>query len=95
MKPLCAYCQSYARWRMAEESLAKMRELDPVTFGLMVKTRNGVAVQNPLVLTAVRAAADMVRYASEFGFTPAARARIAAGFAGGEAPSKFDGLLAG
>jgi len=41
------------------------------------------------------AAADMVRYASEFGMTPVARARLAAG-PHGEPPGggKFDGLLA-
>jgi phage terminase small subunit len=40
------------------------------------------------------AAADMVRYAGEFGLTPVARARIAQGIHRQE-PSKFDGLLAG
>jgi phage terminase small subunit len=35
--------------------------------------------QNPLVRIAGRAAADMVKYPSQFGFTPVACARIAAG----------------
>jgi phage terminase small subunit len=39
------------------------------------------------------AAADMVRYAGEFGLSPVARARITQGFHRQE-PSKFDGLLA-
>jgi hypothetical protein len=36
----------------------------------------------------------MVRYASEFGMSPAARARIAAGAGFEPPPGKFDGLLA-
>jgi hypothetical protein len=40
-------------------------------------------------------AADMVRYAGEFGFSPAARARIAAGPGSVQPASKFDGLFGG
>jgi P27 family predicted phage terminase small subunit len=93
--PLAAYCQAYARWRTAEVSLEKMAERDLLTSGLMIKTANGNAIQNPLVHTANKAASDMVRYATEFGFTPAARARIAAGNAGNSGQSKFAGLIGG
>jgi P27 family predicted phage terminase small subunit len=95
--PFAAYCQAYMYWRTAAEALAAMASRDPVTNGLMVRGSAGSAMQNPLVHIARKAASDMVRYASEFGFTPAARARIAAGpFSdpcgrGG----KFDGLLGG
>jgi phage terminase small subunit len=51
-------------------------------------------MQNPLVLTARQAANDMVRYASEFGMTAAARARIGAGVYDGPDGGKFAGLLA-
>ena len=44
----------------------------------MIKTSNSNAIQNPLVGTANKAAADMVRYAAEFGMTPSARSRITA-----------------
>jgi len=37
----------------------------------------------------------MVRYAGEFGFSPAARARIAAGPGSTQPASKFDGLFGG
>lgn len=92
--PLAAYCQAYATWRTAVETVNGMAERDPTTRGLMIKGKTGAAIQNPLVLTARQAANDMVRYAAEFGFTPAARSRIASadsreGFVG-----KFDGLLA-
>jgi P27 family predicted phage terminase small subunit len=96
--PLSAYCVAYQHWREAEEALARMRERDAQTSGLLIKTSSGDAAQNPLLGISRRAAGDMVRYASEFGFSPAARARISAGV-GYEPPSggggKFDGLIAG
>ena len=73
---LAAYCQAYGRWVQAERALAKMAESDGVTKGLLVKTRNGNAIQNPLVGTANKAMADMMRYAAEFGMTPSARSRL-------------------
>ena len=54
-----------------------MAERDQLTSGLMIKTTNGNAVQNPLVGTANKAMGDMVRYAAEFGMTPSARSRVA------------------
>ncbi len=75
---LAAYCQAFGRWQQAEEALTKMAERDQVTRGIMIKTTNGNAVQNPLVGTANKAMADMVRYAAEFGMTPSARSRIKA-----------------
>jgi phage terminase small subunit len=67
---------------------------DQVTHGLLVKGSDGVTA-NPLVGIAHRAAADMVRYAGEFGMSPSARARIAAGPFESQTPSKFAGLLGG
>jgi P27 family predicted phage terminase small subunit len=75
---LAAYTQAYGRWVQAERAIAKMAEKDQLTGGLMIKTSNGNAVQNPLVGTANKAAADMMRYAAEFGMTPSARSRISA-----------------
>lgn len=75
---LAAYCQAYGRWVRAEESLARMAERDPVTNGLMIKTQSGNAIQNPLVGSANKAMADMMKYAAEFGMTPSARSRITA-----------------
>lgn len=88
---LAAYCQAYGRWVQAERGIRKMAEKDPLTGGMMIKTTNGNAVQNPLVGIANKAMSDVVRYAAEFGMTPSARARLAIG---SEPPkSKFDGLL--
>jgi len=75
---LGAYAQAYGRWAQAERAIAKMAQKDHLTGGLMIKTSNGNAIQNPLVGTANKAAADMMRYAAEFGMTPSARSRIAA-----------------
>jgi P27 family predicted phage terminase small subunit len=92
LRPFSAYCQAYGRWVTAERAIARMAEKDLLTSGLMIKTLNGNAIQNPLVGTAHKAAYDMVRYADEFGLTPAARTRIAQGTFT-QAVSKFDGLL--
>ena len=95
INPLAAYCMAYARWRTAEEAVARIAANDPLMSGLVVRAKNGTPMQNPLVLTANKAAHDMVRYAGEFGLTPAARSRIAAGIHTESKASKFDGLLAG
>lgn len=76
--PLAAYCQAYGRWAQAERALARMAENDKAMNGLLIKTTNGNAIQNPLVGIANKAAADMVRYAAEFGMTPSARSRTQA-----------------
>lgn len=86
---LAAYCQAYGRWRAAELALARMAARDAVTEGLMIKTQSGNLIQNPLVGTANKAMADMVRYAAEFGLTPAARARVAGLGDGGDEPNEW------
>jgi P27 family predicted phage terminase small subunit len=83
---LSAYCSSYAMWRQASEQLTREN--------LLSETRDGRPCRNPLIKIIADAAADMVRYAGEFGLTPVARTRIAAGVRA-EEPSKFAGLLAG
>lgn len=91
------YCAAYSRWRNAEEAFQTMARNDRVMRGLVIKKSgpNGGAVENPLAYASRRAAQEMLRFASEFGFTPAARARIAAGLsAGPTTASKFGDLLA-
>jgi P27 family predicted phage terminase small subunit len=90
---LAAYCSAYGHWRQASESLARMAANDPVTNGQLVRTKYGDAIANPLISIARKHAADMVRYAGEFGLTPIARARLGAAGYGPSAPSKFSGLL--
>ena len=90
---LAAYCHAFGQWRMAAESLAKMQANDPIMNGMIIKTKYGDAAMNPLVSIARKHAADVIRYASEFGLTPVARTRLAAGGFGPSIPGKFDGLL--
>jgi P27 family predicted phage terminase small subunit len=92
--PLAAYCRAYHTWRTAVEALHEMAKRDPLTHALIVKSRAGAAMQNPLVLTARQAANDMLSFAAEFGMTPVARARIAAGVYNSPGGGKFDGLIA-
>jgi P27 family predicted phage terminase small subunit len=88
-----AYCHAYGQWRMASEALARMQANDPILNGMLVKTKYGDAAMNPLVSIARKHAGDVIRYASEFGLTPVARARLASGGYGPPVPGKFDGLL--
>ena len=92
--PLAAYCYAYGQWRMAAEALARMAANDPIMNGQIIKTKYGDAAANPLVSIARKHAGDMVRFAAEFGLTPAARTHISAG-SGDNSQSKFAGLLAG
>src|SRR5262245_19090788 len=80
-----AYCVSYGRWRAAEELLAG----EP----LVASGYEGNPIQNPLVRIASQAARDLLRIGVEFGLTPSARARVAAGMPP-RPPSKFGDLLA-
>ena len=90
--PLAAYCVCYQRWRQAEERLGELASEQPESRGLLVKVKEGHSRRSPLVQIAASAAADMLRYASEFGMTPAARTRISAGV-GREPAGKFDGRI--
>jgi len=85
---LAAYCWSYGQFSAAAEALAKLE-------GEVERGAFGVPLGHPLTAVARKAAADMVKYAAEFGFTPAARTRISGGVHGDKAQSKFAGLLAG
>jgi P27 family predicted phage terminase small subunit len=92
---LGAYCLAYQHWREAEELLQGLADGDLKGRGLLVRGSKGQAKANPLLQIARESAADMVRYASEFGFGPAARSRIAAGVSFVRPESKFAGLIGG
>jgi P27 family predicted phage terminase small subunit len=66
---LAAYCGAYALWAESTEAIQK--------YGAMVKSPTGYPIQSPYVSIANRQAEIMMRIASEFGFTPASRSRIA------------------
>lgn len=73
---LAAYCMAYSRWVRAEMDLDRMAAVDPTTHGVMMKTTNGNAIQNPLVGVASTARRDMQRLAAEFGLTPSSRTQL-------------------
>ena len=79
---LAAYCGAYALWAEATENIQK--------YGTMVKSPSGYPIQSPYVAIANRQAEIMMRIASEFGFTPASRSRIA--LPSQAEPSLFDGI---
>jgi P27 family predicted phage terminase small subunit len=75
---LAAYCQAYGRWQQAEELLAEYAERNPSAKGLVVATKSGNIIHNPLLGVANKAMGDMVRFATDLGITPSARSRVAA-----------------
>ena len=70
------YCQAYARWREAEEFLSQ--------HGSIFKTPSGYVQQVPQVSIAQQNLKIMQSFCSEFGLTPATRARIIAAGGGKE-----------
>ena len=66
---LAAYCGTYALWADATAQIEK--------YGAMIKSPQGFPIQSPYLAIANRQAEIMMRIASEFGFTPASRSRIA------------------
>lgn len=80
---LAAYCNAYGLWVEAVEAIGK--------YGTMVKSPSGYPLQEPYVSIANRQVELMMRVATEFGFTPASRSRIATPPQDAEA-SRFDGL---
>ena len=94
---LAAYCQAYGRWAQAERALAVVAERDGVGAGLVIKTKGGNMIQNPLVGVANRALELMLKAAVEFGMTPSSRTRVVAGGDPNEQTNPFAqyGRLAG
>ena len=74
------YCQAYARWREAEDFITQ--------HGSIFKTPSGYVQQVPQVSIAQQNLKIMQSFATEFGLTPACRARIVA--SGGSAESDDD-----
>lgn len=63
-----AYCQSYARWKEAQDHIN--------TEGATYETENGMQRPNPYVAICNTEQRLMMSAASEFGLTPSARSRI-------------------
>jgi len=72
---LAAYCQSYGVWAQAEREIDKLQQ-SSVLNGLILRTKEGNFIQQPLLGIANRARGDMVKYASEFGMSPTSRVKV-------------------
>ena len=82
------YCQSYARWKEAQEHI----DSEGSTF----ETDKGYQQQTPWVGIANTNQKLMLQAASEFGLTPSSRSRIVAGSAKGkELEDEMEALLGG
>ena len=73
---LGAYCQSFGIYTQALDAIDAFGKKENLDCGLLLKTTSGTLKQNPLIGIANKAAADMVRYATEFGMTPSSRTKL-------------------
>ena len=67
---LCGYCQNVDTWVMAEKNKRAN--------GLTTVTSNGTEVQHPAVGISNTAVTNMLKFAKEFGLTPASRQNLTA-----------------
>lgn len=63
---LTAYCQTYAKWRIASE------KAEITTF----ETEAGYVGQNPYINMEIKYSKEMRAWLTEFGMTPSSRAKI-------------------
>ncbi|MGF6839891.1 P27 family predicted phage terminase small subunit [Paraburkholderia youngii] len=77
-----AYCEAWSRYVTARETLDAMAREDPVNNGLLIRNGNGAWAKNPLVSIIADAMRDVMKFAGEFGMSPASRTRIEAISAG-------------
>lgn len=83
-----AYCQSYARWKEAQDHINSE--------GATYETENGMQRPNPWVAICNTEQRLMMQAASEFGLTPSARSRImAASGVGKDNEDEMEELLGG
>lgn len=86
---LAGYCQTYARWRQAEEILQK----HGLTMEIMTKGGGTYLQQRPEVAIAQKSLQLIKAFCAEFGLTPSARSRMT--LPGQKAEDEMDALLGG
>lgn len=87
MAAFAGYCQSYARWKEAEEFISQ--------HGSIVRTPSGYWQQVPQVSIAQTYMKQMGKFATEFGLTPASRSRLIADAANAAPGDEMENLLGG
>ena len=85
MAAFAGYCQSYARWKEAEEFIEQ--------HGTIVKTPSGYWQQVPQVSIAQTYLKIMNKFCEQFGLTPSARSRIVADTAEDKESDEMELLL--
>ena len=85
MAAFAAYCQSYARWKEAEEFITE--------HGTLVRTPSGYWQQVPQVSIAQTYMKQMGKFATEFGLTPASRSRLIAAAGDSKTGDEMEELL--
>jgi P27 family predicted phage terminase small subunit len=85
MPAVVAYCDSFSDWRTATEELSKMKTEDGAAAALVSR----------LKVVARGAREAMVKFATEFGGTEAAKARLAIDPGRGAKGGRFSGLIGG
>ena len=85
MAAFAGYCQSYARWKAAEEFISKN--------GAIVKTPSGYWQQVPQVSIAQQYLKDMQKFCEQFGLTPASRSRIVSDSGSDDSEDMMENLL--
>lgn len=82
---LALYCQAYSRWRLAELKLQLAATNEgAVDHGLITRTKNGFEQLNYWLVISNKAQEQVLRYLSEFGLSPVARARVKSAAAQGD-----------
>lgn len=74
---LAMLCTCWGRHVNAEEMIEKANAQAPGSFGLFVKSPNGMAIQSPWLAVSNRSMEMYRGWCAEFGITPASRARVA------------------
>lgn len=87
MTAFAGYCQAYARWKEAEEFITQ--------HGTIIRTPNGYLQQVPQVSIAQTNLKIMLKFCEQFGLTPSARSRIAAGEGSADPTDEMEMLLGG
>lgn len=85
MAAFAGYCQSYARWKAAEEFITR--------HGAIVKTPSGYWQQVPQVSIAQQYLKDMHKFCEQFGLTPASRSRIVSDSGSDDSEDMMENLL--
>lgn len=71
-----AYCEATADYLKVQRLCEQLAEQDSVGQGLLIRTKKGNLVQNPLIGIRNRARSAMTKLAMEFGLTPSSKARV-------------------